>query len=355
VSDGAHVLFDPGPDTSADRGFVRTFLATFAGLCGATILAMLWLDPLGVFGTGRAPAMIVRARDDKAAAFVQCQPAPQALILGSSQSHTLRPACVSELTGLPAFNFAVDAARSEDLLAISRFAQATAPGALKLLIIGVDPVLFFNADQRGELLAQSPHLRRYAPMRTSVLPFLGPELLGWQSLTLAVASAQRQLEPNPPPPAQSFGPDGLIHGERWDPQAGQTPKQLEQRIKRSIRIYANIYSNFTQLDAWRVEIFRELLGDAARRGIAVHAYIPAPHPKLAAAFDGKPRFLRRYRDTRGLLASLAEEGLLRYDALDEVGSFGGDPRAYFDGMHMLSSNADRLLVAMFGRAGCAVQ
>ena len=53
----------------------------------------------------------------------------------------------------------------------------------------------------------------------------------------------------------------------------------------------------------------------------------------------------------------AARGLLHLTDLESLDDFGGDPRLFFDGVHMMEGNATRLLRRIYGVGGpsCAVQ
>ena len=87
-------------------------------------------------------AVLSTNRDQKAAMLRALPAPPRVVILGSSRSKTLPPACVTALGGGPAFNFAVNGAATQDLVAIGRYLRARAPGgATTLLGLGLVLVL----------------------------------------------------------------------------------------------------------------------------------------------------------------------------------------------------------------------
>ena len=340
-----------------DRAFVRTVLLAWLGLSAAAAVVALLLDPLGTFGTGLAPPLLWRDRDEKAEAFLKYEPKPETVVVGSSHVMKLRPACLTELTGMRAFNFGVSAARAEDYLAVLRFVEANGRGTLKRLLIGVDPDAFNGSEDMGRLLLASRHLRQYAPLEApSRAAALGPDLLGAQVALASWRSARGLLEGASISRLKAFDPDGFIRYLRWESEARAGTLPLDDNIRASADEFRSRYRSFSILDPVRVALFRELLGEAHTTGVEVDAYIPPVHPKVLRLLIPTPSFSFRWNDTEALLGQLAEQGLLRYHDLKFLRRFGGDPREFFDGEHMTEVNTRRLLLAMHGRdEGCALQ
>jgi hypothetical protein len=124
--------------TPGDRSFARTFLVAFLALVAGVAALNVVVDPLGYFGVGLLPRASWDDRDEKAKMFLRQQLRPGLLLLGSSRTMKLDPACASALTGLPSFNFGVSGGRPEDFYAIQQFVEASAGTSLKRIILGTE-------------------------------------------------------------------------------------------------------------------------------------------------------------------------------------------------------------------------
>ena len=115
------------------------FLLTFFGVVGG-MAALSWLvDPLAAFGTGLLPPAISADRDYKAGLYNRLPTPPSIVVIGSSRSKTIRPACINQLTGESAFNFGVNGAAAEDYLAIFRWLHRDPNSVVHEILLGVDP------------------------------------------------------------------------------------------------------------------------------------------------------------------------------------------------------------------------
>src|SRR5262245_2704545 len=138
-------------DPRAARQFTRAFLAIFTTAMAGTAAVAILVDPLHTFGTGRIRSVLSGERDEKPESYLSRTPPPSAVVLGSSHVLKLAPTCITELTGLPAYNFAFSNASIEDLSAVVGFIRARGRAALREVIIGVDVESFddeVEVDQR---------------------------------------------------------------------------------------------------------------------------------------------------------------------------------------------------------------
>lgn len=334
-----------------DRSFLTRLAVVWLVLSALAASAVVLLDPTGDLGTGLAPLVAPRDRDEKAAAFLRYHPGPEVLVLGSSHVMKLRPGCITELTGMRAFNFAVSGARAEDHLAILRFVLDHGAPALKRLIVGVDPEAF--QPHELERVLKSHALWRYAGRGASARwSALGLELLDRKVLIAGLHSIH--LFGMPPPRPYSLEPDGFLRYTLLEEQTRSGTLPFGGYLRSTISGYRGMFRTFTALDPGRVAAFRELLAAARQRGIVVDAFIPPLHPELLRGLAGTPTFAARMGETEALLQSLEREGLLHRFDFGTLESFGADPREFFDGQHMMETNASRLLLKMHGKdAGCA--
>ena len=338
-----------------DRGFLRVFLGALAALL-ALVAALTWLvDPLGAFGTGLLPPAVVADRDQKAALYRDRRPPPAQVVLGSSRSKTLVPACLERLTGEPAFNFAVNGASTEDFLAILRFVRHEHPGATRALYLGLDPETMQSTGGTHRALEASRALAPFigvGGLRARVAA-LGSDLFGWQAVSAAVGSL-RSLRAPVAEPSTVLGADGMQQYRRAEAEIARGVS-LAPDIAASIPAILSRYEAFPALDSTEVATLRRFVAEAHAAGIEVTAFIPPVHPALARAAS-HTAWLPRTEETVSLLRQLEAEHLLRYVETRDLAALGADSTGFLDGVHFLAPVAMRVTGALVGHPdGCALQ
>ncbi len=347
----------PPEATPHDGRFLRVFLCSVPVLLAGVVALVLLADPLGQFGTGLLPPVVSADRDQKAALYRSRRPLPELVVLGSSRSKTIAPGCLEELTGQPAFNFAVNGAGSEDLLAILRFLRAQRGSRIRTLLVGMDPEMLQGAGEVHRALESSRALARFAP-GGSAPPAgvtLGADLLGWQTVSAAARAIVSRLAPGDSLPETALERDGAQRYPRAELALRNGSLPEEERVLASISGILGRYESFTALDSQRVSYLRRFVGEAHNAGIEVLAFIPPVHPafaRAAAATAWKPRT----DETVSLLRALERDGELRY--VEVGGLFDGTPDTtqFVDAIHFLAPAAATLARTLTGRPGrCALQ
>jgi hypothetical protein len=347
-----HAPPEPSPE---DGGFLRTFLATLAGLL-LLIAGLSWVvDPLGAFGTGLIPPAVTADRDQKAALYRERSPAPAIVILGSSRSKTVAPACLERLTGQPGFNFAVNGAGTEDFLAILRYLQSQHPGAIRTIYVGLDPETMQGTGGIHRALESSRALAPFVGqggLRARIATF-GSDLFGWQAVHAAVASLRLLRAPAVAPPVV-LDPDGVQVYRRVEERLA-AGGSLAEEVAASVPNILSRYEAFPGLDSGRVATFRGFLTEAHAAGVEVIAFIPPVHPALARAASATA-WQARTEETVQLVKALELRGLLRYVETRDLAALRADSTRFLDGVHFLAPVAARVAEALAGHPdGCALQ
>ena len=341
--------------SSRDGAFLRTFAVTFIGLLGGIAALVRITDPLAAFGTGVVPPIVSADRDYKAGLYRARRPGPEVVLLGSSRIKTLRPECVTALTGESAFNFGINAAGAEDFLAIFRFMRAQPGFRLRQVLLGAEPEAFIGSAEVGRSLAQSRRLGPFVSQPPADPDRLWSDLLSEASVTAAVRSAWHYGFDRQALPQEKLGPDGLQMRPRWDHEisAGRFPQQsVVLSTSRAIRAR---YLGEPQLAPGRLAHLQLLLREARAAGVTVTVFVPPVHPALARDAAGTS-FQRLTEDLVRVLRAAEAEGMLQYVETRSLSDFAGDSTLYYDAIHMTAANADRLLAAVYrGRGRCAVQ
>src|SRR6185503_7212683 len=303
-------------------------------------------------------SILTSERNDKPVAFRTIDPPPRAVVFGSSRVMKLRPSCITEITGLPAFNFGLSNAMVEDLTATYRFIRARGRAPLRELIIGLDVEVFDDRAETDQRLHSAGELAEYLDDGAGLsFDTATRALFSWQALRLAASSVWARLHPRTRAPAKlSYARDGFI---TYDIMEAEMAAGTYSARKRFAEMAAKLSArrgtrDFTELAERRVAKFRELMATAHADGVTVDVFIPPISAELDRILD-RGRLAARRRDLDALLVDLERAGMIHYLRVARVEDFGGDPTGYFDGVHMTEANASRLLLAMFHRShGCGV-
>lgn len=351
----AHRTF-PVVATPADRHFVRAFLIAFLSLLVGVLGMNVLVDPLGYFGVGLLPRASWDDRDEKAKMFLSQNLRPGLLVLGSSRTMKLDPACASALTGLPAFNFGVSGGRPEDFYAIQQFVDASAGNSVKRIILGVEPDILLDDVSLGAFARQSRYLGRYVRADRPPPQEIAAALFGQGATLLSVASLVHAARGNAaaPPPIQ-LRADGMLFYTRDEEAVRRGVFDQNARIVAQMPGLRQAFADAHHLSPEREQLLRRLLVQARTRGIRVDAFIPPTQPAAAEALRGTA-YQARLHETERLMQTLASEGLLVYHGTIPGERIGITADGYFDAYHLMQPNANRLLEAVLGgQARCALQ
>ncbi|HEX3760830.1 MAG TPA: hypothetical protein VHW23_19160 [Kofleriaceae bacterium] len=344
------------PDDRASLRFTRVFLViVLAGLAASAAIALL-VDPLRTFGTGRVPSVLTSEHMGKPEALLRLDPPPQAIVLGSSRVMKIRPACLAELTGVPAFNFGLSSSHVEDMVAAYRFARAHSPRPLRELVIGLDVEAFDDHAEPDPRLLSSRYLRDYLDGESHLSWSVASRaLFGWQAFRYGLSSLWHHLHPSHALARMHFDDDGFVTYDVWE--AAQASGRFDPAPEFA-RVEAELRGplsgrDFDALSSRRVALFQDMVRSAHAAGTQVDVYIPPLHPRLADVRTGP--IVARTAELEALLGALEREGSLRWFRIHRIEDVHGDPAGYFDGIHMSEANSTRLLLAMFGREhGCGL-
>lgn len=351
----AHRVY-PVVAAPGDDGFVRVFLAAAVLLVAALAGLNALVDPLGLFGTRLVPRATWDDRDVKAQLFGAWGRRPEFLVLGSSRTMKLDPACVEALTGLAAFNFGVSGGRPEDFWAIFRFVEARAGRVVRRIVLGVEPDILLDDLPLGFFTRQSTALGPY--VRADGVPpqQLAAGLWGQESTVASVRSLLHHVgRARAEAPAITFRADGHLSNTRDEEAVRRGTFPQAERIAAQLPGLRAAFADARHLAPERVALLRTLLDTARARGIRVDAFVPSVQPAAVRELDGTA-YAERLAETQRLLRGLAGAGLLVLHETIPGERIGLTPDGYFDAYHVMQPNADRLLASVLGAGrGCAVQ
>ena len=156
-------------------------------------------------------------------------------------------------------------------------------------------------------------------------------------------------------PRTRLSADGVQEYPRFDAQVQAGTFAQEDQVRGSIPGVLPRYSDFSRLSSRRLGLLSTMLNEAQAARIQVVAFIPPIHPELERAGSGGDLPLRS-NETADTLRGLERAGLLRYVETRNLSSFGGNPAWYYDALHFMPANADRLVALLLGRQTvCALQ
>lgn len=338
-----------------DKAFLRTFSGTLLGLLAALALLVRVTDPFAAFGTGLLPPIVSADRDYKAALFRARTPSPEVVLLGSSRIKTLRPACVSALTGRPAFNFGVNAGVAEDFLTIFRFVRSQPGHNVREILLGTEPEAFTGDPSWGRALAQSRALGPFLPQMRSDPERVWSDLWSQESAHAALRSAWHYGFDRKKLPQEALEPDGLQTRPLLDGEIRNGRFSQHSVVLASSHAVRSRYRADAHLSPGRLALLHQLLQEARAAGVRVRAFVPPVHPALSYASVGTA-LPGLTADLVSFLRSMETARLLEYVETRALSDFQGDSTLYYDAIHMTAGNTDRLLTKVYhGRGQCAVQ
>jgi hypothetical protein len=250
---------------------------------------------------------------------------PELVILGGSRAQRFEPALASELTGLSAFNFAVQNCRPADAYAISRYLLLRAPDA-KLRCV------YFLQDSSFVDLPLNPALLYDDRFSAS----LSSAEIERQKIAAGVPEVRDVLSCN------EFGERGDLRYGPYDEREKQG-RTLDQSLADYLRTMLPRAAAGPDNDGSQSRrAFRALLALYNRRGVTPLIVLMPYHPHTLSAFRAVG-WQRRHDATVAFLERLQREHAFELLDLTELASFGGAAEWFYDGAHVKAENARLIL------------
>ena len=336
--------------------FFSTFLRTLATLAVAYAVAAAIVNPRRELIGHFFPALQPNSRATKWSMFEEYRRASpvRGLILGSSRSMMLAPSSLEKLTGQPFFNLAVFSGRAEDYLVLYRAAIAREPD-IKIIVVGVDPE-GFNPDQPSEQEfdnnAQLVQLLRGSPF-TAIdwAAFVGHRLAGLytvgyvRDVAVSVAALRHR-----PIPMYAFRPDGSVTYPKFDGEIASGQFSLDRALA-ACPEGATQLASIARTDSTRLGYLRDLVTEARARGATVILWAPPMHPRYEQAVNDNPAARQNLDRALGQVRAIAAELSVPFVDLTRSESYGSDPTAWYDCVHVRSAEADRIAARLTAAAG----
>jgi hypothetical protein len=290
----------------------------------AVLLALAGPDPAAAahFGAAVTP---VYDRGYKVDLLASLARPPQLVIFGGSRAQRFEPAVARELTGLPAFNFAVQNSRPEDVYAMSRLLFWRAPGVRLRCIWALQASSLADSPLHPGLLADD-----------RLTQFL-PEYFVRAQRGIVVASEGRELGSD-----NEFTARGQLLFNGYDQRldkgisfATTLSGYLSKMVPKAAAPMA-----YTQTRA--KTYFERTLELYNLHDVEPVLVIMPYHPTALAAFR-EAGWEAKEESFKAYLESL--RGRYRFHLVDytDIASFHGIEEGFYDGAHVTTANSRRIL------------
>jgi hypothetical protein len=298
--------------------------AALTAACAAALVALAGPAPAVAAHYGGAVSPVYD-RGYKVELLESLAQPPELVIFGGSRAQRFDPAVAERLTGLPAFNFAVQNSRPEDVYAMSRLLFWRAPGVKLRCIWALQATSLADSPLHPGLLAEQ--------RLTQFLPAYFVD----QQQAIVTSSVGREL-----PSDNEFTARGRLLYNGYDarldngiPFATTLSGYLSKMVPKAAAPMA-----YTQTRARKY--FERTLRLYNLHDVEPVLVIMPYHPTALAAFraagwDAKEDAFRAY------LESL--RGTYRFHLVDytDIASFHGTEDGFYDGAHITAENARRIL------------
>ncbi len=297
-------------------------IAAAVGGCGASLVSVRSAaSPSAAYWT-------LSDRGIKSGLILKMKRPPQLLVIGGSRALRFDPAYIRRLTGLTAFNAAVQHATPEDEWCFVALLHTRFPDA-RFQLLWVIHVDEFDQFSPGAALLEDPSLAHFLPPQLvdAVMDSLGPAA----QATLAVGAQHPSV----------IRPDGFTLADAISSAArhGTLRERVAPYIKGALHFYAHTPPRIRPQAA---RYFTTTLSLMNRLGVAPTVVLAPLQPwYLAAIYDHgwEARHLLVLSYLRRL------QSIYRFNLLDfsRVSSIGGSPLGFYDAVH-LRPETTRLVV-----------
>ncbi len=364
-------LPDEAPVQGRERSplaFIGVMVVTFVGVLGASFWLNVKMNPRQTFPSAVRPPRTDRSGHCRELEnLVAAGKPPQVIVLGSSRTMQIRPFHIEKITGKRTFNFGVGGATPLDALTQLRYAIA-AGAKPEMVIAGVDQD-GFNADHsefefglfsHWPLFKQVPFPENLS-VAMSVIKTVSPDST-WKSVQAMLPRkwlvAVGLEKKKPAAKAVKAGVNVADHVTIengyfiYRTRALQQAKgeyDLEHEIQGAIRKWPTLpnekrHIRVAELQWRRFEQFVDL---AKQNGIELKVMLLPVNPEYERAVFVPEVVGEREQLSKRIAALCASRGATYRDFTD-VGSYDGDPRAFWDHIHQQPDNISRMINVLFG-------
>lgn len=338
--------------------FGLLFLATVAAVTVAHVALMKTIDPRGDFGMGLFPSVVYDARAQKVARFTAylARGPVDGVVLGSSRSLKIRPADLAERTGLRFFNFAVEGARSDDMLAIYWWMRERGVRP-KVLWLGLDVEslivtegLHWKLEQNAALMralagAQGAVPSRFDDARALVAAAKRTVTFGY--LRDAVLAVRLRFRPGANLLNTAFEPDGYFRYPRWELERAKGVSTFDQTFADCLDGHTRNYDVATAgIRPHHVERLEQLIRQARADGVRVTLWLTGVHPQIVQYLRERTTYEVRLVETRRIVEGWRARYGIETSDLTDMTNYAGTADGWYDCGHPDEGNARRIVEAV---------
>ena len=251
--------------------------------------------------------------------------APECIVLGGSRAQRFEPSLLRSLTGLSAFNYALQNCRPEDAYAVTRYLYSRAPEVKVHCIYAIQSTTFSDIDMHPGLL--------YDARLSAAFP---RALVARQKKAQGAATAHSLLSCN------TFSARGCLLWNTYDEREADGRTLAESLSSYLDSLLPRAASTAPVAHSRSRHYFEKLLALQNAHGVTPLLVIMPYQPSALRAFRSvgwQAKLTRLKRYLRGLHADY------EFRVLDctLLSTFGGSASAFYDGAHVKVENARRIL------------
>ena len=342
--------------------FGAVFLSIVAVVVVLYLLGARLIDPRGDFGTGVFPSVVYDARAQKLALFdaFLALGSVDGVVLGSSRAMKIRPADLEARTRLRFFNFAVDRALPDDMLAVYSWIRQRGARP-RVVFIGLDAEAFLADDRLHWKLEQNAPLRQAhaAALGATSSPFelLGARVAAYKrTLTLpyvgdAALAVRLWLQPHKNLLNATFDADGYFRYPRWEAERANGTFQFERTLTACQADHANDFLRRAELSRHHKTRVDQLVAHARRDGVQVKMWLTGFHPDTVRYLEARTTYAATVASARAFLSGVhGRHGVETYD-LSEIDRYDGTRTGWYDCGHIDEENARLIAAVLTGPRG----
>jgi len=323
---------------------VLTFVAVIIFLTAAINFTV---NPFGLYAADFFPKSSFNRYSNLRQLFINSDPQPEAVIIGSSRVGSIDPEIVTEITGRRCFNWGVPAAEAEIYTAILKMAIDEFNAPIDMVIVGVEPE-FLHPTKR--IHPQAAVLREYTKYFSDESPLnAGIErarrLITYEQLWASAIVVKRLVKGEPSGDWVVWRGDGFPVDVIEDRMPRRYQVDQEERLSNQVEIFAETYfhlSEFDSLSTERKASWEEFLRICNERNIRVYAFMPPPHPRILERLfqlGAEPIFIEA---AEYLERTVTDSGGV-FKNYTHVESFNGDPDGFQDHVHIHPDNGELMI------------
>lgn len=341
------VVGERGPALDEDARYLRWLVG--AALGGLALVAGLnvAVDPRAYYGTGLVPPLVIAHR----AARVRLVrspflPPPGVLALGSSRVWNIDPDWIEAEAGLATRVLGVDDARMEDQLALTRLALEGQRLRPRVVLLQVDAPQLADDEPASPYLLRDPHLARFLPPDIPAADYVHPmlEALGYSMLAETFRVLHYAATRFPAPAVRVEEKGTLTYLERQAARRRGT-FDLRQHVAETRRTFETFYHRFERLSPRRLAYLDQLAEVVRGHGARLVVYLPPLHPDQEAWMRARTSWAARVDELKAALRARQARGALLFRDASRLEEYGGEPEAFYDGVHPDEETNRKLLGA----------